>query len=45
MTKTVAGILIGKGYSIYSVNADATVFEALADNGKQWCGRFACNGK
>ena len=29
MTKTVAGILRSKGYSIFSVNADATVFEAL----------------
>ena len=29
MTKTVASILRGKGYSIHSVNADATVFEAL----------------
>jgi len=29
MTKTVASILRGKGYRIHSVNADATVFEAL----------------
>ena len=29
MTKTVAGILRGKGYNIFSVNANATVFEAL----------------
>ena len=36
MTKTVAGILRGKGYNIFSVKADATVFEALqvmANNG------------
>ena len=36
MTKTVAGILRDKGYNIYSVAADATVFEALkimADSG------------
>ncbi len=36
MTKTVAGILRGKGYDILSINADATVFEALeimANNG------------
>ena len=29
MTKTVAGILRSKGYNIFSVNADTTVFEAL----------------
>jgi CBS domain-containing protein len=36
MTKTVAAILRSKGYNIYSVIPDATVFEALkimADNG------------
>ena len=36
MTKTVASILRSKGYDIYSVSADATVFEALkimADSG------------
>jgi CBS domain-containing protein len=36
MTKTVASILRSKGYNIYSVDADATVFEALkimADSG------------
>jgi len=36
MTKTVASILRSKGYDIYSVSPDATVFEALkimADNG------------
>jgi len=36
MTKTVATILRGKGYNIYSVTPESTVFEALtimADNG------------